>query len=264
MTAAIEFSHVDKWFGPLHVLADVSLEVAAGEVIVVCGPSGSGKSTLIRCVNRLEPVQKGEIRVYGESITGPDVNLARLRAEVGMVFQSFNLFPHMTALENIMLAPMKVKRAPRADAEKTARDLLARVRIPDRADSYPANLSGGQQQRVAIARALAMQPKIMLFDEPTSALDPELAKRNVFSDSTGRSRLIQMSAMTLVQSTRMGGGSRIPAPQRSDSVKILDIYGGAASVRVRAATWIDYMHMARFNGQWRILNVLWENDPPKR
>jgi ABC-type polar amino acid transport system ATPase subunit len=174
MTAAIEFKHVDKWFGPLHVLADVSLEVAAGEVIVVCGPSGSGKSTLIRCVNRLEPVQKGEIRVYGESITGPDVNLARLRAEVGMVFQSFNLFPHMTAIENIMLAPMKVKRAPRADAEKTARDLLARVRIPDRADSYPANLSGGQQQRVAIARALAMQPKIMLFDEPTSALDPEM------------------------------------------------------------------------------------------
>jgi ABC-type polar amino acid transport system ATPase subunit len=174
MTAAIEFRHVDKWFGPLHVLADVSLEVGAGEVIVVCGPSGSGKSTLIRCVNRLEPIQKGEIRVYGESITGPDVNLARLRAEVGMVFQSFNLFPHMTAIENIMLAPMKVKRAPRADAEKTARDLLARVRIPDRANSYPANLSGGQQQRVAIARALAMQPKIMLFDEPTSALDPEM------------------------------------------------------------------------------------------
>jgi polar amino acid transport system ATP-binding protein len=174
MTAAIEFRHVDKWFGPLHVLADVSLEVGAGEVIVVCGPSGSGKSTLIRCVNRLEPIQKGEIRVYGESITGPDVNLARLRAEVGMVFQSFNLFPHMTAIENIMLAPMKVKRAPRADAERTARDLLARVRIPDRANSYPANLSGGQQQRVAIARALAMQPKIMLFDEPTSALDPEM------------------------------------------------------------------------------------------
>jgi ABC-type polar amino acid transport system ATPase subunit len=174
MTAAIEFKHVDKWFGPLHVLADVSLEVGAGEVIVVCGPSGSGKSTLIRCVNRLEPIQKGEISVYGESITGPDVNLARLRAEVGMVFQSFNLFPHMTAIENIMLAPLKVKRAPRADAEKTARDLLARVRIPDRADSYPANLSGGQQQRVAIARALAMQPKIMLFDEPTSALDPEM------------------------------------------------------------------------------------------
>jgi ABC-type polar amino acid transport system ATPase subunit len=174
MVQAIEFRDVDKWFGQLHVLADVRLEVGAGEVIVVCGPSGSGKSTLIRCVNRLEPIQKGEIRVYGESVTGSNVNLARLRAEVGMVFQSFNLFPHMTAIENIMLAPLKVKRVSRTEAEKTARDLLARVRIPDRADSYPANLSGGQQQRVAIARALAMQPKIMLFDEPTSALDPEM------------------------------------------------------------------------------------------
>ena len=171
---AIEFKDVDKWFGRLHVLAGVNLDVEAGEVIVVCGPSGSGKSTLIRCVNRLEPVQKGDIRVHGESITAPNVNLARLRTEVGMVFQSFNLFPHMTALENIMLAPVKVKGIARAAAEKIARDLLARVRIPDRADYYPANLSGGQQQRVAIARALAMQPKIMLFDEPTSALDPEM------------------------------------------------------------------------------------------
>ena len=174
MAPAIQFKSVDKWFGPLHVLADVSLDVEAGEVIVVCGPSGSGKSTLIRCVNRLEPIQKGEILVHGESITAPRVDLARLRAEVGMVFQSFNLFPHMTALENIMLAPVKVKGIPRAEAEKTARELLARVRIPDRAGSYPANMSGGQQQRVAIARALAMQPKIMLFDEPTSALDPEM------------------------------------------------------------------------------------------
>ena len=174
MAHAIEFKDVDKWFGPLHVLGGVNLDVEAGEVIVVCGPSGSGKSTLIRCVNRLEPIQKGDIRVYGESITGPGVNLARLRAEVGMVFQSFNLFPHMTALENIMLAPVKVKGMGRGEAEKIARNLLARVRIPDRADSYPANLSGGQQQRVAIARALAMQPKIMLFDEPTSALDPEM------------------------------------------------------------------------------------------
>ncbi len=164
MAHAIEFKDVDKWFGQLHVLGGVNLDVEAGEVIVVCGPSGSGKSTLIRCVNRLEPIQKGHIRVYGESITGPGVNLARLRAEVGMVFQSFNLFPHMTAIENIMLAPVKVKGMARPEAEKIARDLLARVRIPDRADSYPANLSGGQQQRVAIARALAMQPKIMLFD----------------------------------------------------------------------------------------------------
>jgi ABC-type polar amino acid transport system ATPase subunit len=174
MARAIEFKDVDKWFGQLHVLADINLAVDAGEVVVVCGPSGSGKSTLIRCVNRLEPIDKGSIVVYGESITDGGVNLARLRAEVGMVFQSFNLFPHMTALQNVMLAPMKVKGAPRAEAERTARELLARVRIPDRADYYPANLSGGQQQRVAIARALAMQPKIMLFDEPTSALDPEM------------------------------------------------------------------------------------------
>jgi ABC-type polar amino acid transport system ATPase subunit len=174
MGSAIEFVDVDKWFGDHHVLCGVNLDVAAGEVIVVCGPSGSGKSTLIRCVNRLEPIQKGEIRVHGQPITGTDVNLARLRAEVGMVFQSFNLFPHMTVLQNIMLAPLKVKGAPAGVAEKTARELLARVRIPDRADYYPANLSGGQQQRVAIARALAMQPKIMLFDEPTSALDPEM------------------------------------------------------------------------------------------
>jgi polar amino acid transport system ATP-binding protein len=174
MAHAIEFKDVDKWFGQLHVLADVNLNVDAGEVIVVCGPSGSGKSTLIRCVNRLEPIQTGDILVHGQSIARSDVNLVRLRTDVGMVFQSFNLFPHMTALENIMLAPMKVKGVPRAEAETTARNLLARVRIPDRAGSYPANLSGGQQQRVAIARALAMQPKIMLFDEPTSALDPEM------------------------------------------------------------------------------------------
>jgi polar amino acid transport system ATP-binding protein len=174
MPPAIEFKGVNKWFGSLHVLKDITLEVQPGEVIVVCGPSGSGKSTLIRCVNRLEPIQQGEIRVHGESITAPGVNLAKLRAGVGMVFQSFNLFPHMTALENIMLAPMKVKGMSRAEAEKIARDLLERVKIPDRADSYPANLSGGQQQRVAIARALAMQPRIMLFDEPTSALDPEM------------------------------------------------------------------------------------------
>jgi ABC-type polar amino acid transport system ATPase subunit len=173
-TPAIRYKQVSKWFGPLHVLKDVTLDVAPGEVVVVCGPSGSGKSTLIRCVNRLEPIQQGEIIVYGEPISGNGVNLSKLRAEVGMVFQSFNLFPHMTAIENIMLAPMKVKGLSRAEGEKIARDLLARVRIPDKADKHPANLSGGQQQRVAIARALAMQPRIMLFDEPTSALDPEM------------------------------------------------------------------------------------------
>jgi len=174
MAAAIEFRQVNKWFGKLHVLSDVTLGVAPGEVVVVCGPSGSGKSTLIRCVNSLERIQDGDIVVLGESITSTHVNLTRLRTQVGMVFQSFNLFPHMTALENIMLAPMKVRNVPREDAEKTARALLARVGIPEKAGNYPANLSGGQQQRVAIARALAMQPKIMLFDEPTSALDPEM------------------------------------------------------------------------------------------
>ena len=156
------------------MLSDVTLSVAPGEVVVVCGPSGSGKSTLIRCVNALERIQTGDIVVLGESITSSGVNLTRLRTQVGMVFQSFNLFPHMTAIENIMLAPMKVRGASREEAEKTARALLVRVGIPDKAANYPANLSGGQQQRVAIARALAMQPKIMLFDEPTSALDPEM------------------------------------------------------------------------------------------
>jgi polar amino acid transport system ATP-binding protein len=175
MTApAIEFRDVHKWFGPLHVLRGIALRVAAGEVVVVCGPSGSGKSTLIRCVNGLERVQRGEITVLGETITRPGVDLPRLRTQVGMVFQAFNLFPHMTALRNVMLAPIRVKGLPAAEAEKTARALLERVGIPDKADHYPANLSGGQQQRVAIARALAMQPRIMLFDEPTSALDPEM------------------------------------------------------------------------------------------
>ena len=173
-TSAIRYSKVSKWFGSLQVLKDVDLDVTPGEVVVVCGPSGSGKSTLIRCVNKLEPIQQGKIFVYGDPIVGNQVNLSKLRAEVGMVFQSFNLFPHMTVLENIMLAPSKVKGLSATEAEKIARDLLASVRIPDKADKYPANLSGGQQQRVAIARALAMQPRIMLFDEPTSALDPEM------------------------------------------------------------------------------------------
>jgi ABC-type polar amino acid transport system ATPase subunit len=171
---AIQFRGVSKWFGKLQVLRDIDLSVARGEVVVVCGPSGSGKSTLIRCVNGLERIQQGDLVVLGESITRQGVNLPRLRTRVGMVFQSFNLFPHMTALENIMLAPMKVRGAARAAAEKTARALLERVGIPEKAGNYPANLSGGQQQRVAIARALAMQPEIMLFDEPTSALDPEM------------------------------------------------------------------------------------------
>jgi ABC-type polar amino acid transport system ATPase subunit len=171
---AIQFKDVDKHFGKLHVLKRITLSVDGGEVVVVCGPSGSGKSTLIRCVNGLERVQRGEIVVLGEPVTARRVNLPRLRTRVGMVFQSFNLFPHMTAIDNIMLAPMKVRGLSRAEAEKAAHALLQRVGLEAKAGHYPANLSGGQQQRVAIARALAMQPKIMLFDEPTSALDPEM------------------------------------------------------------------------------------------
>jgi len=170
----IHFRQVNKWFGPLHVLKDITLQIFPGEVVVVCGPSGSGKTTLFRCINKLEPIQSGEIIVDGLRLNDPGLDLARLRAEVGMVFQQLNLYPHMTALGNIMLAPMKIRRLERAHAEATGRDLLAKVGIPEKAEAYPAQLSGGQQQRVAIARALAMQPKIMLFDEPTSALDPEM------------------------------------------------------------------------------------------
>ncbi len=171
---AIQFRGVNKWYGKLHVLRDINLAVAPGEVVVVCGPSGSGKSTLIRCVNALERVQHGDIVVLGNTLTRAGAKYTELRTQVGMVFQSFNLFPHMTVLENIVLAPVKVKHLPAGEAEQVARRLLQRVGIPGKADNFPANLSGGQQQRVAIARALAMQPKIMLFDEPTSALDPEM------------------------------------------------------------------------------------------
>ena len=170
----IEFSQVNKWFGALHVLSDIDLTIAAGNVVVVCGPSGSGKSTLIRCINRLETIQSGEIVVDGMSLSDPKLDAAKLRANVGMVFQSFNLYPHMTVLQNIALAPVKVRNIAAAEAESIAKQLLERVGIPDKANVYPANLSGGQQQRVAIARALAMKPKVMLFDEPTSALDPEM------------------------------------------------------------------------------------------
>ncbi len=170
----IKFRGVNKRFGSLQVLRDINVEIKQGEVVVVCGPSGSGKSTLIRCINRLEPIQSGEIIVDGRSLNDPRTDLAKLRAEIGMVFQQFNLYPHKNALDNILLAPMKVRGQSRDQAEKIARDLMAKVGIPDKLHSYPAQLSGGQQQRVAIARALAMQPKIMLFDEPTSALDPEM------------------------------------------------------------------------------------------
>jgi polar amino acid transport system ATP-binding protein len=170
----IELQRVNKWFGPLQVLVDIDLRVDAGEVLVICGPSGSGKSTLLRCINGLEPIQQGTITVDGMVLGHPATDLRRLRAEVGMVFQSFNLYPHMTVLDNITLAPRIVRRQPRDVAERAACQLLAKVGIPEKTAAYPGQLSGGQQQRVAIARALAMQPKIMLFDEPTSALDPEM------------------------------------------------------------------------------------------
>jgi polar amino acid transport system ATP-binding protein len=170
----VEFQQVNKWYGALHVLKDIDLKIAKGEVVVVCGPSGSGKSTLIRCINRLETIQKGEISVGGKRLSDPSLDLRALRTEIGFVFQQFNLYPHLSVLENLTLGPINVRKAPRAEADKAALKLLERVGIPDKAGAYPANLSGGQQQRVAIARALAMEPKIMLFDEPTSALDPEM------------------------------------------------------------------------------------------
>ena len=172
----IRIVDMNKWFGNFHVLRDINLEVKQGERIVICGPSGSGKSTLIRCINRLEQHQEGLIEVEGTQLDGSLRNLEDIRSNVGMVFQQFNLFPHMSVLENCTLAPIWVKQMPQAEAEAQARKYLERVRIPDQADKYPGQLSGGQQQRVAIARALCMNPDIMLFDEPTSALDPEMIK----------------------------------------------------------------------------------------
>jgi len=172
----IRISEMHKWYGQFHVLKDINLTVNAGERIVVCGPSGSGKSTLIRCINRLEEHQRGEIWVDGTELTGDLKHIEQIRREVGMVFQHFNLFPHLTVLENCTLAPIWVRKMPRDEAEEVARGYLERVKIPEQADKYPGQLSGGQQQRVAIARSLCMNPKIMLFDEPTSALDPEMIK----------------------------------------------------------------------------------------
>ena len=173
---AVTMEGVNKWYADFHALKDIDLSVDRGERIVICGPSGSGKSTLIRCINQLESIQKGRIVVDGHDLTAGGKNVDIVRQETGMVFQSFNLFPHMTVLENCTLAPMKVRGISRAEAEATAMTFLERVRIPEQAGKYPAQLSGGQQQRVAIARALCMTPKIMLFDEPTSALDPEMVK----------------------------------------------------------------------------------------
>ena len=175
-TPMIVMEGVEKWYGSFKALSDINLSVRAGEKIVLCGPSGSGKSTLIRCINHLESYSRGRILVDGILVDDDPKKIDAVRSEVGMVFQQFNLFPHMTVLANCMLAPMRVRRASRVAAEATARRLLDRVKILDQADKYPAQLSGGQQQRVAIARALCMEPKVMLFDEPTSALDPEMVK----------------------------------------------------------------------------------------
>jgi general L-amino acid transport system ATP-binding protein len=172
----VELQDVNKWFGEFHVLHDVSMTVKRGERFVVCGPSGSGKSTLIRCINRLEQHQAGRIAVDGIELTNDVKNIELIRREVGMVFQQFNLFPHLTVLENCTLAPLWVRHMPQKDAEELAMQYLERVRIPEQANKYPGQLSGGQQQRVAIARALCMRPQVMLFDEPTSALDPEMIK----------------------------------------------------------------------------------------
>ena len=172
----ILLENVNKWFGDLHVLQDVNLSVEKKERIVVCGPSGSGKSTMIRCINRLEEHQQGKIVVDGIELTGNLKNIDSVRSEVGMVFQQFNLFPHLTVKENISLAPIWVRKMPKKEAEELAMEHLERVKIPEQANKYPGQLSGGQQQRVAIARSLAMNPNIMLFDEPTSALDPEMIK----------------------------------------------------------------------------------------
>ncbi len=170
----IEFKNVNKWFGKLHVLNDINLAIPKGEVLVICGPSGSGKSTLIRCINRLEPIQEGKIIVNNVPVHDKATNLTKLRADIGFVFQQFHLYPHMTVLENVMLAPVNVKKIAKSKAEKIAMEKLEQVGLTEKSGVHPAQLSGGQQQRVAIARGLAMSPKIMMFDEPTSALDPEM------------------------------------------------------------------------------------------
>ncbi|MEJ2178389.1 MAG: amino acid ABC transporter ATP-binding protein [Gammaproteobacteria bacterium] len=173
---AVIIRNMHKWYGEFHVLKDINLNVTKGEKIVVCGPSGSGKSTVIRCINALEEHQKGDIIVDGTELTNDLKNIDAVRSEVGMVFQHFNLFPHLTVLENCTLAPIWVRKTPKAEAEAVGMEYLERVKIPDQANKYPGQLSGGQQQRVAIARSLCMRPRIMLFDEPTSALDPEMIK----------------------------------------------------------------------------------------
>ncbi|MYZ44279.1 amino acid ABC transporter ATP-binding protein [Schauerella aestuarii] len=202
--AMIKLQGVNKWYGQFHVLRNINLDVASGERIVVCGPSGSGKSTMIRCINRLEEHQQGQIIVDGTELTNDLKQIEVIRREVGMVFQHFNLFPHLTVLENLTLGPMWVKKVPRAEAEATAMKYLERVRIPDQAKKFPGQLSGGQQQRVAIARSLCMNPKVMLFDEPTSALDPEMVKEVLDVMVT----LAEESGMTMICVTHEMGFAR--------------------------------------------------------
>jgi ABC-type polar amino acid transport system ATPase subunit len=199
----ITFSGVNKWFGRLHVLKNINLEIEAGEVVVVCGPSGSGKSTLIRCINRLERIQQGELIVDHMRVHDEKTNMTKLRAEIGFVFQHFNLYPHMTALANITIAPIKVRKMKREDAENLGREILKRVGLEDKAEVYPAQLSGGQQQRVAIARGLCMRPRIMLFDEPTSALDPEM-----INEVLDVMRLLAREGMTMMVITHEMGFAR--------------------------------------------------------
>jgi polar amino acid transport system ATP-binding protein len=199
----ISFKNVNKWYGDLHVLNKIDLEVEKGEVIVICGPSGSGKSTLIRCINRLEPIQEGELIVDGMKVHDKKSNMTKIRAEIGFVFQSFNLYPHMTALENVTIAPIKVRKIKKKEAEKLGRETLTRVGLGERIESHPAQLSGGQQQRVAIARGLCMQPKIMLFDEPTSALDPEM-----ISEVLDVMRDLAKEGMTMIVVTHEMGFAR--------------------------------------------------------
>ena len=211
--SAVELIDVDKWYGQFHVLSGINLKVGRGEKIVICGPSGSGKSTLIRCINRLEEHQAGRILVEGVELTNDSRNIEAIRTDVGMVFQGFNLFPHLTVLDNLCLAPMWVRKMARVEAERVALQYLERVKIPDQARKYPGQLSGGQQQRVAIARALCMNPRIMLFDEPTSALDPEMIKE-VLDVMTELAR----SGMTMLCVTHEMGFAR----QVADRIVFMD------------------------------------------
>ncbi len=199
----IRFEGVHKWFGRLHVLNNINLQVRSGEVVVVCGPSGSGKSTLIRTINELEPINEGKLSVDGTELSDPKMNINRLRAEIGFVFQQFNLYPHLSVLKNITLAPIKIRNTPPKEAEEQAMALLERVGLTDKRDAYPSQLSGGQAQRVAIARGLAMKPKIMLFDEPTSALDPEM-----IGEVLQVMKNLALSGMTMIVVTHEMGFAR--------------------------------------------------------